>query len=68
MTGVVQVYVNGVFNASATSETGVKTTPFASIGRIEDTAGTPGYFAGTLDELRFYDRVLTASEIAALAR
>jgi MSHA biogenesis protein MshQ len=65
-TGVVQVFADGVLNASATSETGVKTTPFASLGRIEDTGGTPMYFNGTLDDVRVFNRVLTASEIAGL--
>ena len=58
-----QVYVDGVLSGSATSETGVKTTPFRSIGRIEDTGGTPTYLAGSLDDLRLYNRVLTAAEI-----
>jgi MSHA biogenesis protein MshQ len=65
-TGAVQVYVDGVLSGSATSETGVKTTPFASVGRIDDTGGTPTHLNGTLDDLYVFNRVLTASEIASL--
>ena len=64
--GRVQVYVDGVLSGEATSATGVKTTPFASLGRIEDTSGAIDYFAGSLDDVRVYDRVLSASEVAAL--
>lgn len=63
-TGAVQVYLNGSFSGSATSELGVVTTAFSSIGRIEDTGGTPVHFNGQLDEMRIYDRVLTAAEVA----
>jgi hypothetical protein len=65
-TGQVRVYVDGVANGTATSETGTKSTAFRSIGRIEDTGGTPAYFSGVLDNLRIYNRVLTAQEIASL--
>ncbi|MBX3665094.1 MAG: hypothetical protein KF834_05370 [Burkholderiales bacterium] len=64
--GVVQVYLNGSLSGSATSETGTVTTAFSSIGRIEDTGGTPMYFNGQIDEMRVYDRVLTAAEVAVV--
>jgi hypothetical protein len=64
--GRVQVYVDGVLSGEATSATGMKTTPFASLGRIEDTSGAIDYFAGSLDDVRIYDHVLSASEVAAL--
>jgi glucose/arabinose dehydrogenase len=64
--GRVQVYVDGVLGGEAVSAAGQKSTPFASLGRIEDTSGAADYFAGTLDDLRVYDRVLSASEVAAL--
>jgi hypothetical protein len=65
-TGQVRVYVDGVLSGSAVSEPGLKTTPFTSIGRIQDTAGTHAYFEGRLDELQMFDRVLTQAEIQAL--
>jgi hypothetical protein len=65
-TGRVEVYVDGQLSGSATSEPGVKNTPFRSIGRIEDTAGTHEYFNGRLDELQIFDRVLSQAEIQSL--
>ncbi|MEX2139181.1 MAG: lamin tail domain-containing protein [Pirellulales bacterium] len=64
--GRVEVYVDGQLSGSATSEPGVKTTPFRGIGRIEDTAGTHEYFNGRLDELKIFDRVLSQAEIQSL--
>ena len=61
--GVIKLYVDGVLNATATSDTGLKTTPFASFGRIEDTGGTINYLAGSLDEIRVYNRVLSDAEV-----
>jgi len=66
VTGVVKVYVDGVLNSTATSATGVKTTPFASLGRIEDTGGTIDYFAGTMDDVRIYNRVLADAEVSTI--
>ena len=65
-TGRVEVYVDGALGGAATSDLGVKTTPFRTVGRIDDTAGTPAYFAGALDHLEVFDRVLTADEVRAL--
>jgi glucose/arabinose dehydrogenase len=62
-TGVIKLYVDGVLNATATSDTGTKSTPFASFGRIEDTGGAINYLAGSLDEIRVYDRVLSDAEV-----
>jgi hypothetical protein len=61
--GVIKLYVDGVLNATATSDTGSRTTPFASFGRIEDTGGTINYLAGSLDEIRVYNRVLSDAEV-----
>lgn len=39
----------------------------SSLGRIEDPeSGSPEYFAGLLDEVRVYDRILSSSEVSAL--
>jgi hypothetical protein len=65
-TGRVEVYVDGVLSGAATSALGIMTTPFTSIGRIEDTAGTHTYFNGQLDELHVFDRVLSQGEIQSL--
>lgn len=65
-TGAVQVYVDGQLSGSATSDPGVKTTPFQSIGRIDDTGGSPTYLNGTLDDLYVFNRVLTGDEVRSL--
>jgi MSHA biogenesis protein MshQ len=65
-TGLVQIYINGVFYASVTSGTVDVGNTFSRIASIDDTGGTPTYFDGTLDDVRIYNRVLTANEIAAL--
>ena len=45
VTGSAQVYVDGQLSGSGMGPTGAKTTPLSSLGRIEDTGGTPQYFA-----------------------
>jgi MSHA biogenesis protein MshQ len=65
-TGQLQVYVDGVLQGSAVGATGAKTTPFSSIGRIENTNGPATYLKGGLDDVRVYSRILTASEIIAV--
>lgn len=64
--GDTRVYVDGVLETSGNSGTGTIGNAFSSIGRIEDTAGTPEYFQGDLDEVRVYDEVLTDSEVQAV--
>lgn len=64
--GALQIYINGVLNASGTGGTGTIGTSFSSIGKIEDTGGTPTYFNGSLDEIKIFDRVLSGSDIAAI--
>jgi hypothetical protein len=60
---VLKLYVDGVLNATATGDLGLKSTPFASFGRIEDTSGAIDYLAGSLDEIRVYNRVLSDAEV-----
>ncbi len=64
--GQYRIYIDGVLNVSGAIATGVIGTPFSSIGRIEDTGGTPEYLDGQLDEVRIYDRVLTDAEVVAV--
>ncbi|QLH80613.1 DUF7266 family protein [Halosimplex pelagicum] len=65
--GQAQVFVDGDLEDSVTTRPGPIGTDFGSIGRIEDTAGSPEYFDGRLDEVRSYDRVLSASAVEELA-
>jgi len=62
-TGAVQVYVDGVLENSAISETGVKTQYFDGIGRIYDSGGTHGYYQGALDDVSFWSHVMSATEV-----
>ncbi len=72
-TGQVQLYVDGVLNGSGTFDTGNKTSQFFLIGALSDvqsngtTRTGDNYFNGKLDEVRIYNQVLGANEIAGLA-
>ncbi len=72
-TGLVQLYVDGVLNGSGTFDTGNKTSQFYLIGALSDVQNngtTPtgdNYFNGELDEVRIYNQVLGANDIAGLA-
>jgi hypothetical protein len=60
--GAMQVYVDGVLSGSGTGPTGPRNWPTSlRIGGLQ-----PGYnfLNGALDEVRLYDRILTAEEIA----
>lgn len=57
LSGEVRVYVDGQLEGTAASEVGLKTTFFADIGLIRDTAGDNKELRGTLDEVRISDVV-----------
>lgn len=65
LSGTSKFYVNGVFNASANTGVGAKTTPFQKIGIIGDTGGSPTEFDGFVDEIRLYNSVQTDGRIKA---
>jgi MSHA biogenesis protein MshQ len=64
-TGLVQTFVDGSPSGSANSETGAKTLPFYSIGRIEDTGSQIDHYNGLLDEVALYGTELTATQVQA---
>ncbi len=72
-TGQVQLYVDGVLNATGTFDTGLKTSQFSVIGALSDVANdgtTPtgdNYFNGQLDEVRIYNQVLSTADVQGLA-
>jgi hypothetical protein len=62
--GAVAVYVDGVLRGSGTGATGSRTFP-ANL-RIGSLQTGNNFLNGTLDDVRLYDRILTAGEITAL--
>jgi len=72
--GRLQVHVDGSLNATTvTGAKGIKTSPFFSIGKKEvfpkPQPDKPElFFQGSLADMRFYQRVLTAQEIEALSK
>lgn len=66
LAGTYKIYIDGALNTSGSIATGVIGTGYSSIGRIEDTGGSPEYFDGLLDEVRIYNAVLSDAEVAAI--
>ncbi len=66
-TGAIALYVDGVAQ-TGTSDTGAKTTAFTTIGMVDDTGGTPTFYAGSMDELAVWNRVLSPTEAADIYR
>ncbi|PIQ55876.1 MAG: hypothetical protein COW02_02150 [Comamonadaceae bacterium CG12_big_fil_rev_8_21_14_0_65_59_15] len=64
--GQTKAYVDGNLQSTVNSGTGTVTQPFTSMGRIEDTGGTPVYFAGSLDEVKVFSSVLSDSEVSSI--
>lgn len=64
--GLINVYVDSVLITSGTTGTADVTTTFSRIASVEDTGGTPTYLDGTLDDVRIYNRVLSAAEVSIL--
>jgi lysophospholipase L1-like esterase len=62
--GAVAIYVDGVLRGSGTGATGSRTfPPNLRIGSLQTGNN---FLNGTLDEVRLYDRILTAAEITGL--
>jgi len=65
--GNAKIFVDGDKVNETTTAPGGASTPFSSIGRIEDTGDSPEYFNGEIDEVRSYDGVLSESDVSDLA-
>src|SRR5439155_27383339 len=68
----IKIDIDGTLQVTGTSATGLKTSPFRLIGAQTDLTGAGAadgitYFNGQLDEVRIYNQVLPASEIAGMA-
>lgn len=66
ISGAYQIFIDGNLNASGFSATGTISNSFSSIGRIEDTGGSPAYLQGQLDEILIYDEVLTQDHVTQI--
>ncbi|MEX1033070.1 MAG: DUF6701 domain-containing protein, partial [Cellvibrionaceae bacterium] len=66
LAGTYKIYIDGNLDISGSIAAGIIGNGYSSIGRIEDTGGTPEYFAGQLDEVRIYDGVLTDADVQAV--
>jgi autotransporter-associated beta strand protein len=65
LSGAVRIYVDGVLDTAGVAPAGVRNS--ASMLRIGALQNNSGFFNGTIDEVRIYNRVLDDSEITALA-
>ena len=64
--GAYTIYIDGSLDRSGTTGSGQVTTPFSSIGRIENTnaSESAAHLVGDLDEVLVFDRVLDAGQVA----
>jgi hypothetical protein len=72
-TGQVQLYIDGILNGSSALDAGTKAAQFYLIGALTNRTNAgyvtgANYFNGQLDEVRVYNRVLSATEILALGQ
>lgn len=64
--GKVRLYVNGYLEGESAATTSWNSTGSFTVGRGRWAGSSVGYFPGTVDEIRAYDRVLTASDAHGL--
>ncbi len=64
-TGQVRIYIDGLPDTSAEAPTGPRTAP-AKLRIGASQTNVPVFFRGAMDDLRFYEGVLTPSEVAEL--
>jgi len=65
VSGTGQVYLDGALQVVATGATGPRTAAFSSLARIENEVA-PKYFAGRLDQVHIFNRVISAAEVSML--
>ena len=64
--GTGQVYLDGTLSDTRLGPAGNRTLPFQSLGGIESPANSASVFAGRLDEVTVFTRVITAGEVLTL--
>jgi Concanavalin A-like lectin/glucanases superfamily len=63
----VSLYVNGVLQSTVAFNSPWKANGATTVGRAKWNGASTDFFSGAIDEVRLYDRVLTAAEITSLA-
>ena len=61
--GATQLFINGVLEDTATSESGIVTNSFSSIGRIDGSYSALN-FIGEVDEVLAFDSILSATDVS----
>lgn len=64
--GAYKIYIDGALDSNGVIAAGLIGNSYTSIGRIEDTGGSPEYLDGDLDEVRIYSGVLSDAEVATI--
>ncbi len=64
VSGVGQLYLDGTLADTRTGPTGLRSQAFQCLGRI-DNVGNNGSFAGRLDKLTVFNRVISGAEVTA---
>ena len=64
--GSYQIFIDGSLDKAGTGGIGDIGNSFSSLGRIEDTGGSPEYFDGLLDEVLIFDEALSLSQVSAI--
>ncbi len=60
------LYLDGVNVGATYSDTGYGGSPVHNAIGVGGTGGGPGYFSGSIDDVRIYNRALSAQEVAQL--
>lgn len=63
--GTIELFVNGVSQGTAAATTSWTATGHTTVGRAKWAGAGVDFVTGALDETRFYDRALTATELHA---
>jgi Concanavalin A-like lectin/glucanases superfamily/Ricin-type beta-trefoil lectin domain-like/Bacterial TSP3 repeat len=63
--GGMKIYIDGVLQASGAGPSGARTAPAKM--RLGSIAGVTGFYNGSLDEVRIYNKILDLTEISRLA-
>jgi hypothetical protein len=65
--GTIQLYVNGISQGTAIAGTSWTAAGSTAIGRARWNAASVDFLNGSVDEVRFYGRALSAAEVSTLA-